>query len=111
MNDLVKQGIEGGEEAAHKLRKSVFGYLRNDEEFRHDYQLVIKVYANLRVLSQIYTTKSVLPHATAFHDFVSGFNKAHPLCVFVHAGDQKEAAGTRIKGDVDYLWPDLSFVH
>lgn len=98
LNELVKQGIEGGDEAAKRLRKSVFEYLRYDEDFKHDHKIVIKVYANLRGLSKTYAIKSILPHAAAFHDFVLGFNKAHPLCDFIDAGNQKEAADTKLKG-------------
>lgn len=98
LNDLVKQGIQGGDEAAKRLRRSVFEYLRYDADFKHDQKIVIRVYANIRGLCKTYAIKGVLPNAAAFSDFVLGFNKAHPLCDFVDAGNQKEAADTKIKG-------------
>lgn len=59
---------------------------------------MIRVYANIRGLCKTYAVKGVLPNAAAFSDFVLGFNKAHPLCDFVDAGNQKEAADTKLKG-------------
>lgn len=90
--------MDGGDEAAKRLRKSVFDYLRYDESFKHDHRIVIKVYANLRGLSKTYATNRILPNTTAFSDFVLGFNKAHPLCDFIDAGNQKEAADTKLRG-------------
>lgn len=97
LNELVKQGMTGGDEAAKLLRRAVFDYLRYDEDFKHDHKIVIRVYANLRGLSKTYADKGLLLNATAFADFVSGFNKAHALCDFVDAGNHKEAANTKLK--------------
>lgn len=90
--------MTGGDEAAKLLRRAVFDYLRYDEDFKHDHKIVIRVYANLRGLSKTYADKGLLLNATAFADFVSGFNKAHALCDFVDAGNHKEAANTKLKG-------------
>ena len=98
LNELVKRGSSGGDEAAKLLRKAVFEYLRYDEDFKHDYKIVIRVYANIRGLSKTYAEKGILLNTTAFHEFVLGFNKAHPLCDFIDAGNHKEAADTKLKG-------------
>jgi hypothetical protein len=98
LNDLVKKGITGGYEAEKLLRRAVFDNLRYDPDFKHDQKIVIQVYANLRGLSKTYSDKGILPNTTAFAEFVLGFNKAHPLCVFIDAGNHKEAADTKLKG-------------
>jgi hypothetical protein len=95
---MVKQGIAGGDEAAKLLKRAVFNYLRHDEDFKHDHRIVIRVYANLRGLSKTYADKGILPNTAAFFEFVLGFNKAHPLCDFIDAGNHKEAADTKLKG-------------
>lgn len=64
------------------------------------------MYANFRGLSKTYADKSILPDATVFHDFVLGFNKAHPLCDFIDAGNHKEAADSKLKGT---LAPGVKF--
>jgi len=90
--------MTGGDEAAKLLRRSVFDYLRNDEGFTYDHKIVIRVYANIRGLSKTYSDMGILPNTTSFADFVLGFNKAHPLCDFIDAGNHKEAADTKLKG-------------
>ena len=89
----------GGDEAAKLLRRAVFDYLRYDKDFKHDHKIVIRVYANYRGLCYAYVNiAGILPTAKVFSDFVLGFNKAHPLCDFIDAGNHKEAADTKLKG-------------
>lgn len=90
--------MTGGDEAAKLLRRAVFEYLRYDKDFKHDNKIVIRVYANLRGLSKAYVDNGILPNTDFFAQFVVGFNKAHPLCDFVDAGNHKEAADTKLKG-------------
>jgi hypothetical protein len=99
LDELVKKGIPGGDEAAKLLRKAVFEYLRyNDADFKLDHKIVIRIYANLRGLSHTYAEKGILKNSSTFTDFVLGFNKAHPLCDFIDAGNHKEAADSKLKG-------------
>lgn len=95
---MVKKGIAGGDEAAKLLRRAVYEYLRHDDRFKLDHKIIIRVYANLRGLSQIYAEKGILPNTGAFADFLLGFNKAHPSCDFIDAGNHKEAADSKLKG-------------
>ena len=90
--------MAGGDDAAKRLQQAVLEYLRYDEDFEYNHKIVIRVYANLRGLSKTYADKRILPSMSAFSEFVLGFNKAHPLCDFVDAGNHKEAADTKIKG-------------
>ena len=90
--------MSGGDQAAKLLKQAVIDYLRYDEDFKYDHKIVIRVYANLRGLSKTYVDKGILPNTAAFHEFVLGFNKAHPLCDFIDAGNHKEAADTKLKG-------------
>lgn len=98
LNELVKKGIAGGDEAAKLLRRAVFDYLRNDPNFKHDHKIIVRIYANLRGLNRTYIEKGILPNTTVFTEFVLGFNKAHPLCDFIDAGNHKEAADSKLKG-------------
>ncbi|KAJ9606162.1 hypothetical protein H2200_009123 [Cladophialophora chaetospira] len=101
LNDLVKKGIHGGDAAAKLLRKAVFEYLRNDPHFKHDHKIIIRIYANLRGLTRTYIEKGILPNTTLFTEFVLGFNKAHPLCDFIDAGNHKEAADQKLKENLN----------
>ncbi|KIW22014.1 uncharacterized protein PV07_12588 [Cladophialophora immunda] len=101
LDELVKKGIAGGDEAAKLLRKAVFDYMRYDDNFKHDHKIVIRVYANLRGLSHAYAEKGILKTTSVFTDFVLGFNKAHPLCDFIDAGNHKEAADSKLKDNLN----------
>ncbi|KIW34987.1 uncharacterized protein PV07_01714 [Cladophialophora immunda] len=101
LTELVKKGAVGGDEAAKLLRQAVFEYLRHDNNFKHDYKIVIRVYANLKGLSKFYSDMNILPSATSFNQFVLGFNKAHPLCDFMDAGNHEEAADTKLKEHIN----------
>ena len=98
LNELVRQGVAGGEEAARLLRRAVIDDLRHDKEFYYDHKIVIRVYANIRGLSKTYADKGILPILASFPDFVLGFNQVFPLCDFVDAGTHKEAVEAKIKG-------------
>lgn len=102
LNELVRRGVSGGDQAAKLLKQAVIDYLRHDEDFKYDNKIVIRVYANIRGLSKTYVDNRILPNTAAFHEFVLGFNKAHPLCDFIDAGNHKEAADTKLKGSVIY---------
>ena len=45
-----------------------------------------------------YVDAKILPGSSQFDLFLRGFNKSHPLCDFVDAGNDKEAADGKIKG-------------
>lgn len=91
--------MTGGEVAAKLLSNSVSEWLRPDKDFRLDHKIVLRVYANYRGLCKTYVNMSgILPDVNLFNDFVLGFNKAHPLCDFIDAGNHKEAADTKLKG-------------
>jgi len=102
LNELVRRGVSGGDQAAKLLKQAVIDYLRHDEDFKYDNKILIRVYANIRGLSKTYVDNRILPNTAAFHEFVLGFNKAHPLCDFIDAGNHKEAADTKLKGSVTY---------
>ena len=84
------------------MRKAVFEYLRYDQDYKRDHKILVRIYANMRGLSKTYAEKGILPNSIAFSDFVLGFNRAHPLCDFVDAGNSKEAADTKLKG-IQYI--------
>jgi hypothetical protein len=99
LDDLVQRGISGGEDTAQKPREAVSNYVRNlDGVSQHDPQIVVRIYANMEGLSKTYRDAKVLSDLSQLDLFVRGFNKSHPLCDFVDAGNDKEAADSKIKG-------------
>lgn len=100
MDDLVQRGVSGGEDTAQKLRDAVTSYVKGlDGVSQPDPQIVVRIYANMEGLSKTYRDAKILFSPSQLDLFVRGFNKSHPLCDFVDAGNDKEAADSKIKGE------------
>ena len=98
LDDYVRDGGAGGERAARDLRQSILDHLKDKAYFQHDYKILIRVYANLQGLSKTYNDARIIPNSKVFLDFVQTFNKTHELVEIVDAGNDKEAADSKIKG-------------
>jgi hypothetical protein len=72
--------------------------LKDKPYFQHDYNILVRVYANLHGLSKTYTEARIVPNSKVLLDFVQTFNKSHDLVEIVDAGNDKEAADSKIKG-------------
>lgn len=97
-DDLVARGIPGGEEAAKRLLASVMDTLRYEADFRHGDPIVVRLYANIKNLSNTYVKYDLLEHRDQFADFVVGFNKIHPDVDFIDAGNAKGGADRKVLG-------------
>lgn len=71
---------------------------RHEHDFCADQKIFVKVYANLKGLYNAYAAQGTLPSHEIWDDFVMGFNKVHPSCEIIHAGNAKEGADTKIRG-------------
>ena len=90
IDPLVKAGLTGGEEVATTLRSAVFEYLKDfDQELQRDTEIVVRVFANVEGLSRCYYSASILSANSHFDQFIRGFNRSHPLCDYVDAGNDK----------------------
>lgn len=97
-DEHVKRGSEGGEQAARALRNTIIEYLQHDQNIPAGTKTVIRVFANIAGLGKAYCEHGILPNPHDINPFVRGFNKYTPLCDYVDAGDDKEAADNKIKG-------------
>ncbi|KAL8391817.1 hypothetical protein RB595_002138 [Gaeumannomyces hyphopodioides] len=97
-DDLVKDGAQGGRQAAHNLKQAVREQLdaTPDAKLSH-LQVLVRVYANLRGLDRVYHDVGVLPPHSSLDDFVRGFNMADASFDFVDAGNGKECSDEKIK--------------
>jgi len=68
------------------------------DDFSLDTRIVIRVFSNLAGLSKTYLDAKIVTESASLRQFVQGFNKEYALCEYVDAGDDKEAADTKIKG-------------
>jgi hypothetical protein len=96
---LVTQGLAGGHEAARQLRSAVIDHIsQRDSEVPPDTKIMIHIFTNMAGTSNIYQESNIIPNSMGFRNFVQGFNKEHPLCNIIDAGNDKEAADSKIKG-------------
>ena len=92
--------MSGGEHTAQKLREAILDYVKDlDEISKHDPEIVIRIHANIEGLAKSYRDTKILSGPSQFDLFVRGFNKSHPLCDYIDAGNDKEAADSKIKGN------------
>jgi hypothetical protein len=59
---------------------------------------VVHIYANLHGLAQTFYSARAVESVASARQFFSGFNRELPLSMFIDAGDDKDAADTKIKG-------------
>ena len=99
LDQLVREGGEGGEQASRALRDALLDYLQHDPEIPAHTKLVIRVFANISGLAMEYAKQGILSDPGFFIRFVRGFNGANALCDYIDAGSDKEGADTKIKGE------------
>jgi hypothetical protein len=76
-------------------------YLSTKLELPSHIQIRICIYANMKGLASTYCNNKILNCAEDLHTFVRGFNMGHPMCDFVDAGDGKECADSKLKGNAN----------
>jgi len=99
LDKFVKNGVQGGQDAVRELRQAVFHHFKNKSDFQYDFDIVIRVYSNMEGLSNAYYQAKLLAEPAHFRPFVQGFNKSQELCDYLDAGNDKEGADTKIKGE------------
>lgn len=87
-------------EAALLLRNRVSEYLSIELGLPSKTEIRVRVYANIKGLASTYCHHKILDRNLDLDLFVRGFNMGHPMCDFVDAGDGKECADSKLKGNV-----------
>ncbi|KAF2143102.1 uncharacterized protein K452DRAFT_269827 [Aplosporella prunicola CBS 121167] len=111
-DELIKQGDQGGRQAARQLMSSVSAYLKsNVPRISPNVDVVVRVYANLQGLAKVYRDAGVTHDASELEQFVRGFNIGHPMCDMVDAGNGKECADDKIKENFKLHLADVHCKH
>ena len=96
---LIKEGENGGKEAAARLYDAVRDYIRHEiPDMPSDYKIVTKVYANLKGLGDVCQRAAILDRSSAVEDFARGFTGSKHLFDFVDVGMGKDRADDKITG-------------
>lgn len=88
-------------EAACHLKSKACEYVSNELDLASHIQIRVRVYANTKGLASAYCYNKILGSADDLQMFVRGFNMGYPMCDFVDAGDGKECADSKLKGNVE----------
>jgi hypothetical protein len=95
--DFVRQGVEGGKQAAAALRNIIlehYGHIADDIE------VMVKVCANVTGLSRALVRAESLENVNVFRDFTIGFTQGKASFEFLDVGHGKERADSKIRGMV-----------
>jgi hypothetical protein len=98
-DSYVSAGASGGELAARELSTAILDHLLPRDDFQHDFKINVRIYLNFSGLAKAYYDADVTSSPLIFQKFVQGFNKSHELLEMIDAGDFKEAADSKIKGE------------
>ncbi len=78
----------------------MYEYVSNELDLPNNILIRVRVYANTKGLASIYYHSNILDSTVDLDAFVRGFNMGHPMSDFVDAGDGKECADSKLKGNV-----------
>ncbi|TAQ84104.1 hypothetical protein B7494_g7569 [Chlorociboria aeruginascens] len=93
--DLIRQGIEGGKQAANALRNTV---LEHYTGLTDEIEIMAKVCANVTGLAKAMRRDGTLDNPEDLRDFTIGFTQGKASFDFVDCGHGKERADSKIKG-------------
>ncbi|KAJ0280223.1 hypothetical protein COL26b_003550 [Colletotrichum chrysophilum] len=91
----IKQGIEGGKQAAYALRSAVAEYVGSQSG---EVEIIAKVCANMSGLARAMRRDGCLDSESELKEFSLGFTQAKASFDFIDVGHGKERADSKIKG-------------
>lgn len=96
LQSLLTMGVEGGREAASRLRQHIAGHFGSNTD------ILVHIFFNREGLGS--TIKKYLGIAgPTFNAFINGFNTASPLMSMLDVGVGKESADAKIRGACIFL--------
>ncbi|KAF4813574.1 hypothetical protein CGCTS75_v013620 [Colletotrichum tropicale] len=90
----IKQGIEGGKQAAYALRSAVAEYVGSQSG---EVEIIAKVCANMSGLARAMRRDGCLDSESELKEFSLGFTQAKASFDFIDVGHGKERADSKIK--------------
>ncbi|KAL4736630.1 hypothetical protein BDV11DRAFT_172697 [Aspergillus similis] len=109
---FIQDGKKGGHDAARALICAVQEHIKEvDPEASPTISCNIRVYSNAQGLTKVYRETGILRPDQDLSAFIRGFNMESPLCDFIDAGDGKECADVKVKGEIGLFAEDLNNIH
>lgn len=102
--NLLNKGRDGGQLAANAINNAVFEWARtNIPETPDEVQVVVRVYANVRSITDACVKAAIITHPSQMDEFILGFNSANPLFDFIDVGTAKNAVDGKVVGEYSRL--------
>ena len=99
-DELLKQGEQGGRQAADLLWNEIHSQLQNRTDLPSDAKIVSRIYANLRGLADACTKAGIIARPELVNDFFRGFTGGKMLFDFIDVGVGKDRADDKIIGQL-----------
>lgn len=80
------------------MRTAVYEYFEPKPDFLLNTKIIIHIFANIAGMIKTYQEARILTDPGILRQFLQGFNREHALSHFIDAGDDKEAADSKVKG-------------
>lgn len=93
---LVRQGVEGGKQAANMLRNFV---LHNCSDLKDQIEVLVKICANVNGLANVMQKGGIIDDPNHMRDFTLGFTQGKASFDYVDVGYGKERADSKLKGE------------
>jgi len=95
--DLLAKGEKGGKEAATSLWNVVNDFASQHLDRSAPPKIVVRIYANVKSLSDILTQTKAIDRSALLDDFIRGFNSTNALFDFVDAGSGEDGVRDKIR--------------
>ena len=103
--NLLRQGTQGGETAAHFLRHGLEHWIERDPRFQNTdashWHIKLRIYLNLEGLSWALHNAKLVPDRQTLRQFMTGFTRNQQLFDVIDVGPGKERTDYKIKANFD----------
>ncbi|KAF1941492.1 hypothetical protein EJ02DRAFT_347714 [Clathrospora elynae] len=97
LDELIRDGEQGGRRAASQLHASIQQYIENEaNDTPIASRVVCRIYANVRGLGDVLVRAGAIEEIGQFEDFVRGFTRGKTLFDFIDVGAGKDRADEKI---------------
>jgi hypothetical protein len=94
--ELLTQGENGGKEAANMIFEIVSAFIAENLHHLDSPRIVVKIYANIKGLSEHLAKLKIIEKPVTFEEFVRGMNSTQLLLDFVDAGPRPDSAKEKL---------------
>ena len=104
-DSLIRQGFEGGQQAALRLESQTQSYLKGFHGL-DQLEIIVRIFISLDGLSNVYKSLGIISDVNAMRQFMVGFVQARGLFDVIDVGKGKERADHKMKGTWNSTFED-----